>query len=110
VSAFSAQGQAFTPASQPRLTAPGSYKVALFLHDTPSDKLEIAPMLIGPDGSSQAANLALVGRTEMDPQGSAKVVFEFKPPQLAAGSYQLQLTVRREGAPPSQVSMPFTVE
>jgi VWFA-related protein len=110
VSAFSALGQAFTPASQPRLTAPGSYKVALFLHDTPSDKLEIAPMLIGPDGSSQAANVALVGRTEMDPQGSAKVMFEFKPPQLAAGSYQLQLSVKRDGGPPSVVSMPFTVE
>jgi VWFA-related protein len=110
VSAFTAMGQAFTPDAAPRLAAPGAYRVALFLHETPSDKLQIQPALIGPDGASQAAAVSLVGRTETDPQGSSKIVLEFKPPQLAAGNYQLQLTVTPEGGTPSVVSMPFTVQ
>lgn len=110
VSAFSATGQAYTPDAQPRLVTPGAYRIALFLHDTPADKLQIAPALVGPDGASQAANVALVGRTETDVQGSSKVVLEFKPPQLAAGNYRLQLTVTPEGGAPSVVTMPFTVQ
>jgi hypothetical protein len=110
VSAFSAMGQAYTPDAAPKLAAPGAYRVALFLHETPSDKLEIAPALIGPDGASQAANVSLVGRTETDPQGSSKVVLEFKPPQLAAGNYQLQLTVKSQGGIPAVVTMPFSVQ
>ncbi len=110
VSAFSATGQAYTPDAQPKLTTPGAYRIALFLHETPADKLEITPALIGSDGAPQAANVTLVGRTETDTQGSSKVVFEFKPPQLAAGNYQLQLTVKPEGRAASVVSMPFTVQ
>jgi VWFA-related protein len=110
VSAFSAMGMAYTPDAQPKLAAPGAYRIAVFLHETPSDKLQIASLLVGPDGQSQAANVALVGRTETDPQGSSKVVLEFKPPQLAAGNYQLQLTVKPEGGTASVVSMPFSVQ
>lgn len=110
VSAFSATGQAYTPDAQPKLTTPGAYRVALFLHETPSDKLQITPALIGPDGASQTANVALVGRTETDAQGSSKVVLEFKPPQLAAGNYQLQLTVTPGSGTPSVVTMPFSVQ
>jgi hypothetical protein len=110
VSAFSAMGQAYTPSSQPKLTASGAYRVAVFLHETPSDKLAITPSLIGPDGKPQTANVQLVGRTETDPQGSSKVVLEFKPAQLAAGNYQLQLTVKPEGGSASVVSMPFSIE
>jgi VWFA-related protein len=110
VSAFSAMGQAFTPDAAPKLVAPGAYRVALFLHETPSDKLAITPALIGPDGASQTASVALVGRTETDAQGSSKIVLEFKPPQLAAGNYQLQLTVKPEGGAASVVTMPFSVQ
>ena len=110
VSAFSATGQAYTPDAQPRLATPGAYRIALFLHETPADKLQITPALLGPDGASQNANVALVGRTETDAQGSSKVVLEFKPPQLAAGNYQLQLTVKPEGGTASVVSMPFSVQ
>ncbi len=110
VSAFSAMGQAYTPSSQPKLAASGAYRIAVFLHETPSDKLAITPSLIGPDGKPQAANVQLVGRTETDAQGSSKVVLEFKPAQLAAGNYQLQLTVKPEGGNTSVVSMPFSIE
>lgn len=110
VSAFSAMGQAYTPSQQPRLTAPGAYRIALFLHETPSDKLAITPSLLGPDGKTHTANVALVGRTETDTQGSSKVMLEFKPAQLAAGNYQLQLTVKPEGGTASVVAMPFLVE
>ena len=92
------------------MPAPGAYRIALFLHETPSDKLSITPSLIGPDGKAQTANVALVGRTETDPQGSSKVVLEFKPAQLAAGNYQLQLTVKPEGGNASVVAMPFPIE
>ncbi|HUR83097.1 MAG TPA: VWA domain-containing protein [Thermoanaerobaculia bacterium] len=110
VSAFSAAGQAYTPLSQPKLSAPGAYRLAVFLHETPSDKLSITPSLVGPDGKSQPASVQLVGRTETDPQGGSKVVLEFKPPQLAAGNYQLQLTVKPEGGSASVVTMPFSIE
>ena len=110
VSAFSAMGQAFTPDASPKLAAPGAYRIALFLHETPADKLQITPALIGADGASQAATVTLVGRTETDAQGSSKVVLEFKPPQLAAGNYQLQLTVKPEGGTASVVAMPFSVQ
>ena len=110
VSAFSAAGQAYTPLWEPRLSTPGAYRLALFLHETPSDKLSITPSLVGPDGKPQSANVQLVGRTETDPQGGSKVVLEFKPPQLAAGNYQLQLTVKPEGGSASVVTMPFSIE
>ncbi|HVG25259.1 MAG TPA: VWA domain-containing protein [Thermoanaerobaculia bacterium] len=110
VSAFSATGQAYTPSLQPKLATPGAYRIAVFLHETPSDKLSITPALIGSDGVSKPATVALIGRTETDPQGSSKVVLEFKPPQLAAGNYQLQLTVKPEGGTASVVTMPFSVE
>ncbi|HEX6087116.1 MAG TPA: VWA domain-containing protein [Thermoanaerobaculia bacterium] len=110
VSAFSATGQAYTPDAQPKLTTPGAYRLALFLHETPADKLQITPALLGPDGAPQAANVALIGRTETDAQGSSKVVLEFKPPQLAAGDYRLQLTVTPQGGAPSVVTMPFSVQ
>lgn len=110
VSAFTATGHAYTPSHDPKLSTPGAYRLAVFLHETPADKLQITPALFGPDGSSQNANVALVGRTEMDAQGSSKVVLEFKPPQLAAGAYQLQLTVKPEGGTASVLAMPFSVE
>jgi VWFA-related protein len=110
VSAFSAAGQAFSPTYEPRLSASGAYRLAVFLHETPSDKLQITPALVGADGKSHTANVALVGRTETDAQGSSKVVLEFKPAQLAAGSYELQLTVKPEGGTVSVVTMPFSVE
>jgi VWFA-related protein len=110
VSAFTATGQAYTPSLQPKLATPGAYRLAVFLHETPADKLQITPALVGPDGAALAASVALIGRTETDAQGSSKVVLEFKPPQLAAGNYQLQLTVKPEGGTASVVAMPFSVE
>jgi len=109
VSAFSAMGQTFSPELRPTLAAPGAYRVALFLFETAAENLAITSALIGPDGAAVNANVSLVGRTEADAQGSAKLVLDFKPPALAAGDYRLQMTVKPEGRSESVVSLPFTV-
>lgn len=108
--AFTAAGRAFAPTSGPTLKSDGAYRVALFVHDTPPENLEITPAVIGADGASQSAALALVGRTPPDADGAAKVLLEFKPAKIAAGNYKLQLTVTPKGGQTSVVAVPFRVE
>jgi VWFA-related protein len=108
--AFTAAGRAFAPTSGPTLKSDGAYRVALFVHDTPPENLEITPAVIGPDGAPQSAALALVGRTPPDADGGAKVLLEFKPAKIAAGNYKLQLTVTPKGGQTSVVAVPFRVE
>ena len=108
--AFTAAGKPFAPASAPVLQGGGAYRVALFVHDTPAENLEITPAIIGADGSSQSAPVTLVGRTPPDDQGAAKVLLDFKPAQLAAGNYKLQLTVKPKEGATSVVAVPFSMQ
>ena len=110
VAAFTAAGKAFVPARNASLKKDGAYRIALFLHDTPADSLEVSPLIVGADGSSQAAPLQLVGRTPPDAEGSAKVLFELKPANIAAGDYKLQLTVKPKDGQTSVVDVPFRIE
>jgi len=110
VAAFTAAGKAFVPASKGALKSDGAYRVALFVYDTPAENLEISPMVVGSDGSSQAAGVQLVGRTPADAEGAAKVLLEFKPAKLAAGDYKLQLTVKPKDGATSVVAVPFRIE
>lgn len=110
VAAFTAAGKAFVPAMKASLKADGAYRVALFVYDTPAENLEIAPTVVGSDGTSQAAGVQLVGRTPPDAEGAAKVLLEFKPARLAAGDYKLQLAVKPQGGQQSVVSVPFRIE
>jgi VWFA-related protein len=108
--AFTAAGKPFAPQTGPVLKSDGAYRVALFVHDTPAENLEITPAIINADGSSQNATVTLVGRTPPDDQGGAKLLFEFKPAQVAAGTYKLQLTVKPQGGQASVVAVPFSVQ
>ena len=110
VAALTAAGKAFVPATNPTLEGESPYRVALFVYDTPSENLEIAPAILGPDGSSQGAALSLIGRTPADAEGAGKVLLEFKPPKLASGDYKLQLTVKPQDRQISVVSVPFRIE
>jgi len=110
VAAFTAAGKAFIPARKALLKSDGSYRVALFVHDTPAEGLDISPMVVSADGSSQAATMSLVGRTPSDAEGSAKILLEFKPTNIAAGDYKLQFTVKPKDGQPSVVDVPFRIE
>lgn len=110
MAAFTAAGKAFVPAIGPTLKAEGSYRVALFLHDTSSDDLSISPVVLDASGASQAASVTLVGRTPADAEGTSKVLLEFKPATIAAGPYQLQLTVQPKEGKQSVVAVPFRIE
>ncbi|HEV7242581.1 MAG TPA: VWA domain-containing protein [Thermoanaerobaculia bacterium] len=110
VAVFTAAGKAFVPARKASLKNDGAYRVALFVHDTPAEGLDISPMVVSADGSSQFAPMALVGRTAADSEGSAKVLLEFKPVNFAAGDYKLQFTVKPKDGQPSVVDVPFRIE
>ncbi|MGZ8780671.1 MAG: VWA domain-containing protein [Thermoanaerobaculia bacterium] len=110
VAAFTAAGKAFVPDRNASLKSDRAYRVALFLHDTPSESLEISPLIVGADGSSQVAPLSLVGRTQPDSEGSSKLLFELKPANIAAGDYKLQLTVKAKEGQTSVVDVPFRIE
>lgn len=98
------------PAIRPTLAGDGAYRVALFLFDTPTEDLEVTPAVLRADGSALAATVTLVGRTPADSEGSAKLLFEFKPGQLASGDYKLQFTVKAKDGQPSVVASPFRVQ
>lgn len=110
VAAFTAAGKAFVPARTASLKSDGVYRVALFLHDTPADALEISPVIVSADGSSQTAPVSLVGRTPPDAEGTAKVLLELKPANIAAGDYRLQFTVKAKDRQPAVVDVPFRIE
>ncbi len=110
VDAFTAAGRAFVPDRNASMKSDGAYRVALFLHETPSESLEITPLIVGSDGSTQAAPLSLVGRTQPDSEGSSKLLFELRPADLAAGDYRLQLTVKPKDGQISVVDVPFRIE
>jgi VWFA-related protein len=110
ISAFSASGSSYAPAPLPRVKADGSYKLALFVHDVPMENLQIAPAVIGQDGARHEVALSLLGRTAADADGAAKLLFDFKPTALDAGTYRLQLTVTAHGGSPAVVAAPFIIE
>jgi VWFA-related protein len=107
---FTAAGKAFVPSRGPSLKNDGAYRVALFVQDTPAENLEISPLVISSDGTSQPALVSLVGRTPPDSEGAAKVLLEFKPPKMAAGEYSLQFTVKPKDGASSVVAVPFRME
>ena len=110
VAAFTAAGKAFVPARNATLKNDAAYRVALFLHDTPAEGIEVSPVILAADGSSQNAPLSLVGRTPPDSEGAAKLLFELKPANIAAGDYKLQLTVKPASGQVSVVDVPFRIE
>ena len=107
--AFTAAGKPFAPQTGPVLENNGAYRVALFVHDTPAENLEITPAVISADGTTRNATVTLVGRTPPDDQGGAKLLLEFKPAQIATGDYKLQLTVKPQGGQATVVSVPFKI-
>lgn len=108
--AFTAAGRPFAPAVGPKLKNDGAYRVALFVHDTPLENLDLTPTVVSADGSSQTAPVSLVGRTQPDADGSAKLLLEFKPTRLAAGDYKLTFAVKPKEGQQSLVSVPFRIE
>lgn len=110
VAAFTAAGKAFIPTVGLSLKSDSAYRVALFVHDTPSEDLEISPVVVSSDGSSRSATVSLIGRTQPDAEGSAKVLLEFKPPQMVPGDYRLQFTVKPKDGRRSVVAVPFRMD
>ena len=108
--AFTAAGKPFAPVTKPVMKSAGTYRLALFVHDTPTEQLQITPSLTAADGSSRPASVSLVGRTPPDEHGAAKLLLDFKPAELAAGTYTLQLAVKPPEGQVSVVKLPFTVE
>lgn len=106
---FAAGEAKFIPKSQPELAANGNYKVALFLYRVPLEELSVVPTLVASDGTSHPAKVKLLGRTSADDRGSVKLLFDFNPEQVAAGTHQLRFDVKSKDGNTSVVSLPFTV-
>lgn len=106
---FAAGSSKYIPRSNPDLAANQDYKVALFLYRVPLEDLAVTPTVVRADGTSQPAKVTLLGRTAADERGSVKLLFDFKPESIAAGSHQLRFDVKTKDGTQTVVSMPFTV-
>ncbi|HET8797879.1 MAG TPA: hypothetical protein VFO89_09330, partial [Thermoanaerobaculia bacterium] len=105
---FAAGQTKFIPKRDPELAGSGDYKVALFLYKLPVESLSIVPMLVS-ESSTVAAPVTLLGRTSPDETGLVKLLFAFKPQNLAAGKHELRFNVQAKEGTSSTVSVPFTV-
>lgn len=110
VYAFTAAGRAFAPERNATLRNDTARRIALFVHETPTDSLDITPVVVAADGTSLPAPVALVGRTPPDAEGSAKIVLELKPAKMAAGDYVLKFTVAPKGGESAVFDLPFRIE
>jgi hypothetical protein len=106
---FAAGEAKYIPKSEPSVAANGEYKVALFLYRVPLENLSVSSTLVLEDGSSQPANVALLGRTSADERGSVKLLFNFKPQTVAAGRHELRFDVKAKDGTATVVSLPFVV-
>ncbi len=106
---FAAGEAKYIPKNEPALAANGEYKVALFLYRVPLENLSVASTLVLADGSSQPANVSLLGRTSADERGSVKLLFNFKPQSVAAGRHELRFDVKTKDGEQTAVSLPFEV-
>lgn len=98
----------YIPKSHPVVAPNGEYKVALFLNRVPLESLAVTPTLVS-GGTSQPANVTLVGRSSADERGSIKLIFNFKPANIAAGNHELQFNVAAKDGTAKVVSLPFIV-
>jgi VWFA-related protein len=101
--------QPFVPSSPAVIAAGASLRFALMVYRMSIADLGVSPVIVSADGSTRDTTLALVGRTQPDSAGVTKLVFDFKPDGLAAGTYDLRLNVTPKNQPPSTVTLPFTV-
>ncbi|HEX6642187.1 MAG TPA: hypothetical protein VF215_13795, partial [Thermoanaerobaculia bacterium] len=101
--------QPFVPASPAVIAADATLRFALMVYRMSIAELGVFPVIVNADGSTRDTTLALVGRTQPDSAGVTKLVFDFKPEGLTAGTYDLRLKVTPKNQPPSTVTLPFTV-
>ena len=106
----SASDQPLVPKASVALDAAAEQRIVLMLYRIPVENLAITPSIVARDGSTHAANLALLGRTAADEDDVAKLVFNFKPAGLQKGSYDLRMIVKPANAAPTVVSIPFAVQ
>lgn len=107
---FAAGEAKYIPKSEPSIAANGEYKVALFLYRVPLENLSVASTLVLADGSSQPADVSLLGRTSADERGSVKLLFNFKPQSVAAGRHELRFDVKTNDGVATAVTLPFVVQ
>lgn len=107
---FAAGEAKYIPKSEPVIAANGEYKVALFLYRVPIENLSVGSTLVLADGSSQPANVSLLGRTSADERGSVKLLFNFKPQTIAAGRHELRFDVKTKDGTSTAVTLPFVVQ
>ena len=107
---FQVGDKSIVPSVMPTLAA-GSYDVAVMTYNIPPDNLNVAAHVEDSAGTTQAAPISLVGRTEADALGGVKLLFKFTPPtQIARGDYSLVLDLRdKNGANARRVALPFRV-
>lgn len=106
---FSAGQTKFIPKTNPAVIANNEYKIALFLYKMPLENLSVLPTLVS-GNATQTANMTLLGRTAPDETGLVKLLFNFKPPALAAGKHELRFDVKTKDGTASTVMLPFTVQ
>lgn len=101
--------ESFIPSARPSMAKDETYKLVLFMFNSPPADFDLVARVEGKDGSHRNPNLKLVGRTAEE-NGPVKLLFEFSPATLAAGDYVLHLTVRpRESDESSESSLRFRV-
>ena len=99
----------YIPKSEPVVKAGGEYKIALFLNRVPLENLSVLPTLVTSGGTSQPANVTLLGRSSADERGSVKLIFNFQPKAIAAGRHELRFDVKAKDGTETAVSLPFIV-
>ncbi|HUP63294.1 MAG TPA: VWA domain-containing protein [Thermoanaerobaculia bacterium] len=107
---FSAGDAKYVPRSRPELRNGGEYELALFLYHMPVEGLGLLPVIASLDGATtRTADVSVLGRTAADERGGTKLLLSFRTAGLAAGDYELRLTVTPTEGSASVVSMPFVL-
>ncbi len=102
--------ETFVPAAAPRLSADGTYNVALVTYNLVIDNLSVQAVAADPSGVKHPVGLSLLGKTKPEADGRVTVVLQVKPAQLTSGRYALTFDVTQKGNPATTVLLPIEVQ
>ena len=111
---FAVAGESFIPAANPVLSGDVVTPVAVVAYNFGvSEKpapLEVRAEVVGADGKSQPANVAVSKRSDIERGGGRKVVLDFKSQGLPPGRYALKIAVTDPASKKAgESSSPFEV-
>ncbi len=113
---FAISGESFIPSALPVLSGNTATPVAIVAYNLGApvakpEPLEVRAEVVGADGKSRPASVAVARRSDIERGGGRKVILDFKPQNLPAGRYALKVAVTDPTSKKTaQASSPFEVQ